>query len=297
MSMAPTTESPAPASDLGQRFFVFGVFAIMVAEVAVTVSNMGQRFLWTSCMLGVVSSVGILALGNWLYNGDKTALLITRAWVGLQILLIILGLCFKLSDAADEGGLHSHLGVNAMWQGYIKLFAYLLFAGMLFLPGLTLDFFATQRGETPTPKPAASMGVEAAAGSPVDLAVDQTAAIDGLSGAMKMVSGVLILVGVFELLTALQRLQEYFSAISQNIETSPAVAILGIVEALAVAALGAVLLCPAKAAVQLVDAKPRNMGLVMNFFTHLLASYKAYVLILLVLALVAVCRLIFTKGF
>ena len=55
----------------------------------------------------------------------------------------------------------------------------------------------------------------------------------------------------------------------------------------AVAALGTVLCAPLKGIQSLLDASPRNMGWVMNFLMRLLAAFKAYVLILLVLALVA----------
>src|SRR5438105_4249284 len=122
MSMAATTEPKASSGDLGQRFFVFGIFAIMVAEVAVTMSNMGHTFLWTSCLLGAVSSVGILALGNWLYSGNKTALMVTRVWVAIQLLLTLIGLGMLLTDSNTDG-VPSHLGINALWQGYIKLAA------------------------------------------------------------------------------------------------------------------------------------------------------------------------------
>src|SRR5437016_1827695 len=73
MAMAPTTEQQPQRRDLGQRFFLLGIFAVMVAEVVCTLVNIGQWFHWSSLVLGVVASVGIIYLGNWLYTGDKTA--------------------------------------------------------------------------------------------------------------------------------------------------------------------------------------------------------------------------------
>src|SRR5882724_5279647 len=72
MSMAPTTDQQSQRADLGQRVYLLGIFAILVVEAISTITNVGMWFEWTSLVLGAVSCVGILYLGNWLYTGDKT---------------------------------------------------------------------------------------------------------------------------------------------------------------------------------------------------------------------------------
>jgi hypothetical protein len=66
-----------------------------------------------------------------------------------------------------------------------------------------------------------------------------------------------------------------------------------IVEGLAVAVLGAVLLGPVAALRTLVGAAPRSMGAVMSFFSKFLTASKAYVIAVLVLAVAAIGRLVF----
>jgi hypothetical protein len=282
MSMAPTTEPESTTSDLGQRFFLLAVFAILLVETVTTVTNVGQWFEWSSCLLGIVSGVGILYLGNWLYTGDKTALTVTRIWAVLQLALVLAAIGIAVSGSPPDSPFPRQVGVNALWEGILKLIVYLGLAGLLFLPSPTLDFFSAQRGETPASAAASAKAETVAAGSPVELAPEHTKALEGLSGTMKAVSGLLLTVGVVDLLIGLLA-----------VDNAPPVRVLGIVEGLALAALGAVLVAPTKALQSLLGATPRNMGFVMNFFTTLLGTFKAYVLIFLVLAVVAVCRLIF----
>jgi hypothetical protein len=283
MSMAPTTEPQSTPGDLGQRLFLLGVFFILLVEVVTTVANVGQWFEWTSCLLGIIASVGILYLGNWLYTGNTTALMVTRIWVVLQLALVLAAMGIILMDMASDSTIPRHFGVNAIWQGVLKLAAYLGFAGLLFVPGATLDFFSAQRGEARTAALAATRDVTAPAGDPAELAVEHTRALEGLGGALKTVSGVLLAVGALDLLTGLLIL-------GQN----PAAGVLSIVEGVALAAWGAVLMAPTKATQTLLAASPRYMGYVMDLCTSFLGTFKAYLLILVVLAVVVVCRLVIT---
>src|SRR4051812_26858484 len=120
MSMAPTTEPQPTSSDLGQRFFVLGIFAILVVEAGTTIINIGQHAEWTSSALGVLFCFVILYLGNWLYRGDKTALMWTRIWVVLQIAVVAMGVT-HFSEEPDLAVLVRHHGVIAVWQGVLKL--------------------------------------------------------------------------------------------------------------------------------------------------------------------------------
>jgi len=278
MSMAPTTEPQSPPSDLGQRLFLLGVFAVLVAEVIVTVANVGQWFEWTSCLLGVIACLGMLYLGNWLYTGNRTALTVTRIWVAIQLAVVLAGV-IALSETPADSAIPRHLGINAFWQGYLKLAVYLGFAGLLFAPGATLDFFSAQRGEAPAKVPAPTTEQTAPVGNPVELAVEHTRALEGLGGAMQTVSGVLVIVGALELLIGLLAAGQTSAADWLSIH--------GIV----VAALGAVLWPPTKALQALLGASPRNTGYVMNFLTALLATFKAYLFILLALAVLVVSQL------
>src|SRR5262245_23565316 len=174
MSMAPTTEQQASRSDLGQRFFMLSVFAILAVEAVVTIFNIGMWFEWTSCLLGIVAAVGILVLGNWLWSGDKTALTVMRAWVVVMLLLAILAMALHI---AGDSTIPRHLGVNIAWEGWLKLAVYGLMASLLLLPGPTLEFFGTQRGEAPATVVAEAAAVPAPTAAPagpaVELAADQ----------------------------------------------------------------------------------------------------------------------------
>jgi hypothetical protein len=283
MSMASTTEPQSTPGELGQRLFLLGVFVILLVEVVTTVANVGQWFEWSSCLLGIIASVGILYLGNWLYTGTTTALMVTRIWVVVQLALILVAMGITLSETPAESTIPRHLGVNAIWEGLLKLAVYLGFAGLLFVPGVTLDFFSAQRGETRTPALAGARDEAAPVGDPADLAAEHTRALEGLGGAMKTVSGVLSAVGALDIVTGLLIVGQ-----------TPAVGVLSIVEGFVLAAWGAVLVAPTKAIQALLGASPRNMGYVMNLCTSFLGTFKAYLLILVVLAVVVVCRLVFT---
>jgi hypothetical protein len=280
MSMAPTTEPQSTPSDLGQRLFLLGVFTILLVEVVCTVANVGQCFEWTSCVLGIVASVGILYLGNWLYTGSTSALAVTRIWVVVQLMLVLVAMGILLSVSFADSTFPQHVGVNALWQGYLKLIVYLGFAGLLFIPGLTLDFLSAQRGQVRTPTALATNSELAAPGSPVELGAEQTKALDGLGAAMRTVSGVLLIVGALDLVVGMVTM-------AQN----QAAGLLSIVEGIAVWLLGAELWAPGKALHALQGASPRTMPLMMNVFTTLLGTFKAYLLLLVILLAVLACRL------
>jgi hypothetical protein len=148
---------------------------------------------------------------------------------------------------------------------------------------VTLDFFSAKRGETPTPALAAAGDEAVPVGNPVDLAVEHTRALEGLGGGMKTVSGVLLAVGALDLLTGLLIVGE-----------TPTTGLLSVVEGIALAAWGAVLMAPTKAITALLGASPRNVGFVMKLCNSFLSTFKAYLLILVVLTVVVVCRLVFT---
>jgi hypothetical protein len=67
--------------------------------------------------------------------------------------------------------------------------------------------------------------------------------------------------------------------------------LLGILHGALLGALGAVLLAPAKALQTLIGASPRNTGFVVNFFSTLLGTFKAYLAILLILIVLVVVRI------
>jgi hypothetical protein len=283
--MAPTTEPHTSSTDLGQRFFLLGIFGVLVAEVLITLVNYGQWFEWTSCVLGIIACVGILYLGNWLYTGNTTALMVTRGWVVLRLMLVLVGVLAATSSTTSESPLARQLGINVMWEGYLLLAVYLGMAALLFLPGVTLDFFGAQRGEHATTTPltgAAMTNSEAAtASAPVELTAEHTKALDGLGGALKLASGAFLTIGVFEVVTSLL-----------SVSKTPAAAWLGVLEGAALAALGAALLTPTKAVQSLLSASPKSVGYVMNVFISLMATCKGYLLLFLVLAVIALLRLI-----
>jgi hypothetical protein len=299
MSMAPTTEPQSTPSELGQRLFLLGVFVILLVEVVCTVANVGQWFTWSSCLLGIIASIGILYLGNWLYTGNTTALLVTRIWVVVQLALIIVGLAILLFDSSGESTFPRHVGVNATWMGLLKLVVYLGFAFLLFVPGYTLDFFSAQRGETRAPAITTASTPAAPIGEPADLATEHTRALEGLVAAMKVVGGVLLAVGALDILTGLLMLGQRPATSVVEVEAvgtasrTDLAGILSIVEGIALALWGAALSAPTKATQALLTASPRNMGFVINLFTSFLGTFKAYLLILVVLALVVICRVVF----
>jgi hypothetical protein len=280
MAMAPTTEQQSQRIDLGQRLFLLGIFAILVTEALATIVNIGVAFTWTGAVLGIVSAVVILYLGNRLYGGDKAALTATRAWVVLEIMLVLTAVAILLSETPAEATMPIavHLNISAAWQGWLKLAAYLGFGAAVYYPGVVLEFLATQRGETVVNGTATAVETPATQGEPVTLEKDQVQALEGLSGAMKMAGGLLSLVGAFDLLAALFTLNN----------TSD-VDLLNIVEGFAFLALGAVI--PIFALQGLVSGTQRTMTHIMNYLSGLARALAAYVVLFFILAVVAIWRL------
>src|SRR5439155_17352944 len=171
----------------GQRVYMLGIFAILVVEAISTITNVGMWFEWTSLVLGTVACVGILYLGNWLYTGDKTALLVMRVWVAVELTLVLIAVVL-LGGEGPGPAVARHLGVNVWWEGLLKIAAYAGFAAAIFCPGVVLDFLGAQRGEGPGATATAPETAEtgAPAGEPVELNAEQTNALTGLSAAMKM---------------------------------------------------------------------------------------------------------------
>jgi hypothetical protein len=277
MSMAPTTEQTS-RSDLGQRFFLLSVFAILAVEVVVTVFNVGMWFEWSSCLLGILAAVGILWLGNWLWSGDKTALTVTRVWV---VVMFVLALVAQIWLLTLEPTLSRYLGVNAAWQGWLKLAAYGGFACALFVPGVVLDFVSGQRGEAAPAESAAATAAAPPTGEPVELTAEATKALTGLSGAMKVAAGLLPVLGILEMFIA-----------SLKYGKAPlGSALADTLEGFALVFLGALLALPSKSLQNLLDTTPRNTGHVMGFLLQLLGAFKGYALILPALAIAALARL------
>jgi hypothetical protein len=193
-----------------------------------------------------------------------------------------LGLVSHWVQHPDDVG--RFVGITSTWLGLLKLAAYALLGGCLLMPGYVLDYLAAQRGETIAP--AAPVEHEATMGMPVELTTEHTKALDGLAGAMKNASWVLLAVGLLDVVCGL-------SALGKE-DKMPA--LFSVVEGLAVMTLGCLLL-PATGAVQaLLGAAPRHMGYVVRWLQRFQALYVGYTAAFAVLAVVAVCRLIFVKS-
>jgi hypothetical protein len=282
MASVQHTEQQQQRIDLGGRLFLLGVFAILVVELAGTWVNIGSSFEWTSLLLNVFSAVFILYLGNWLYNGDKTALSVARYWVAFMVVVVGIGLvCSWLELTHPDVG--RYLGITAVWLGLLKFFPYLLFAAALWCPGYVLDFLTAKRGETLEASTTVTAEQPATSGTPAELTAEHATGLDGLAGAMQNASYVLLAVGLIEIVCNLGRVG------SDN--ALPA--ILNIVEGLALATLGCLLVAPAKAVQAVVAAAQRHMGLVMQILERFHALYLAYLATFGVLAVVWLCRVLF----
>jgi hypothetical protein len=307
MAMAPTTESDTQRSDLGQRFFLLGVFAILVVEALATIVNVGQAFTWTGTVLGIIATIGVLYLGNWLFTGDRSALSAMRGFVVIELILAAVALAMLVSDMPSDSPIPAHLNVSASWQGWLKVIAYGGFALALFMPGVVLDFLAQQRGETPTSAASPTAEALAPAGEPVTLAADQTKALEALSGALGLAGALLLLVGLLVMLASLGRMFNDLAAVGRMPTdvaqaASDALAsekrriitqgVLGIAEGLLFLILGAVLQPALKALQGLLAASPRNTTLVMGFFSRLSVVLATAVFFAVALGVVVVCRFI-----
>jgi hypothetical protein len=281
MAMAPTTEQPQRI-DLGQRFFLLSIFAVLVVEALATVVNMGHAFAWSSTILGIVSTLAILYLGNWLWTGDRTALTVTRIWALLQLALVVVLMVILLGDVHTGSSLPRNLNISTAWEGWLKLAAYIGLVVALFVPGVVLDFIASHRGEPTAPVAANAADKILPTGEPVNLAVEHVNALEGLSRAMKTVTGVLIVVGVFEVLAGLLTYGK-----------TPIGSWLSVAEGVALVVLGALLLAPLHGLQSLLSAAPRNTGHVLTFLTQLSMTFTGYVVVFLALAAVVVCRFLF----
>ena len=278
MAMAPTTEQQSQRIDLGQRFFLLGVFGILVSEALATIVNIGLAFTWTGALLGIVSAVVILYLGNRLYVGDKVALTATRVWLAVELAVVVTALAILLGNMPAESTIPVHLNTSAAWQGCLKLVAYMGFAAAVFLPGVVLDFFAAQRGETIVNGTPTAAETSAVAGEPVTLANDQVQALDGLSGAMKMACGLLLVVGAFELVAGLMT----GDPLNRN---------LSVLEGFAFMSLGVILLAPLQALQTLLSVTPRTLGHVVGFLSGLGTTFLVYVVMFVLLIVAVVWRL------
>jgi hypothetical protein len=278
MASVQHTEQHQQRIDLGQRFFLLGIFAVMVIELVGIIVNIGSSFAWSALVLNVFASVFVLYLGNWLYGGDRTALSVARGWIAVMAVVSGFGLaCAWAGPPTAELG--RYVGITAVWLGLLKFIIYGTCALALFSSGYVLDYLAAQRGETA----AAPVTAEPqAAAAPAELAADHVTALEGLAGAMKIVCFVLLAVGLFEAGASLSRLGS-----EQHVP-----AILGIVEGLAVATLGCLLMAPLKAVQALAGAAQRHMGYVMQFLARFHALFLAYIVTFGVLAAVAVCRVV-----
>jgi hypothetical protein len=275
-----SSAEPSYRIDLGQRLFLFGVFSIVVAETMTTVVNIGEWFEWTSCLLGVVATLVILYLGNWLYSGDKTAHLATTIWViffvGLTLLAIFFRLEFESTGAAAGERWSRHLGVNVLWEGFLKLAAYCLFAVILFA-GPTRDWLAIRRGE---PAPTLADAVPALSGEPVELAAEHTNALAACAAAMTTASITLIGIGLVECVVAFS-FPAFFGGYWP----------VSIVEGFALLGLGLGLTEPAKKINDLLAAAPKTTGYVATFLQTLESNYaRGLILTVLSLGSIAILR-------
>jgi hypothetical protein len=280
MASVQHTEQQQQRIDLGQRLFLLGIFAVTVCELVGIFVNLGPTFAWTSLLLNGFATVFIVYLGNWLYSGDKTALAVARTWVPLMAIVAGFGLACQWAELThpDFG---RYVGITAVWLGLLKFIVYGTFALCLLTPGYVLDFLAAQRGETVAP--ASAVEQEATTGMPAELTTEHVTLLGRLAGAMKNASFVLLVVGLFEACASVAR----FSA-ENNIS-----AILNVVEGLAVASLGCLLMAPTRAVQALVGAANKHMGYVMQMLARFQALYVAYLVTFGVLAVVAVCRVVF----
>jgi hypothetical protein len=280
MASVQYTEQQQQRIDLGQRFFLLGVFTIVVVELVGAFVNIGAEFTWTSLLLNVFAAVFILYLGNWMYSGDKTALSVARGWVAFMAVVVGIGLACCWAELTQPNIAH-YLGITAVWLGLLKFLPYALFAAGLSLPGYVLDFLAAQRGESAGAEATTDQPVTA--GTPAELTAEHATVLAGLAGAMQNASYVLLVVGLIEAVCNLGRLG------GEN--ALPA--ILSIVEGFAVATLGCLLLAPTKAVQALVGAAQKHMGYVMQMFERFQALYLGYLATFAVLAVVIVCRIVF----
>lgn len=285
MASVPTMQQQP--TDLGQRLFLTGVFAVMVVELVDIFVNIGSTFEWTAFVLNLFSALFILYLGNWMYSGNKNALAVARGWVGLMAAVAAVGLAFRWLGLMHPD-VSGHLGITAIWLGILKLAVYGTFAGWLF-SGSVLDFLASQRGET-TATAAATTEHPPATGAPVELAADHVTALDGLAGTMKMASVILVAVGLLDMACGLSVVAR---GGLENFDFTKIGPLLNLVEGLAVVLLGVLLLPPLQNLQGLIGAAQRHMGIVMHLLHQLHTLYLGYIGVFLVLAAVAICRIVF----
>ena len=270
MSMAPTTEHQSSKTDLGHRLYVLGVFAVFFAEVALIVVNLGEGFGWLVALPGIVSSVLLLWLGNWLYTGNRQALSLMRFFVFVE-------LCLCLAALISLGGsavVAKYLGMTAMWQVDLKLFVYIVFSVLLMLSA-TLGFLSARRGESAATVATVTPEEMAAAGSPVDLGTEQTKTLENLEQAMTLFACVAWTLAIVLLVIEVVNRGDGQSNILLY------AAVVGTI---------ILLLQPVRPLHILLRASPCNMGHVMNVLSAFATTWKGYVIVLLVLVLALLVR-------
>jgi hypothetical protein len=287
MSTASTMEQSSTRLDLGQRLFVFGVFAVVVAEALITIMNIGDAFDWLGCLFGIVATVGMLYLGNWLYTGSKTAWNATITWAGIFIVLAAVGMVAKELGNNDPAwdAQARHLGIVMTWQAWVKAFVYVLLLVVLLFSGATGDWLAHRRGETiqaaASPAPAAGSDV------PVTLAAEHTNALEAWASALGNGQAVLLIVGAAVMIGGIQAYADPDHKADQKLS-----ALFSICEGACLALIGTSACVPAKAIRKVIDASPRTMGPVMELFNGTSVYLFSLLMLGLALAAIELCRVL-----
>src|SRR5262249_15877601 len=110
----------------GEKLFVIGMVICFVTEVAYPTANLIESFL-DGFLLGVVGSLVVLRLANWLYTGNSTAYILVLGWAGLQI-IVALGVLVMISTGFGRESPSHLLGYGISWVPYGKLAAYVITA-------------------------------------------------------------------------------------------------------------------------------------------------------------------------
>jgi len=249
---------------------------VLAAETLCTIVGSGTEFAWPRLILGVFGGVFILYLAQRLYAGDAAVEKLALGWAAFQIVLMVASLI--VGPGERSGGLRFVQDLGVPWRGLalIKLLAYVGFAACLQMRCSARAFLVSRRGEEVTHYLPAEVVDDT---TPVNMAPDQAKSFGDLASWMKAAGGVLAVVGVLVILSAIPP--------SLNISRR---GILGVLEGLLLLGLGGFLLAPALAFNSAVYAGTR--GRLQSALQRLTLWHFAAAAAGLVLLLVVVLRFV-----
>jgi hypothetical protein len=169
--------------DLGERFIVAGVWIPLGLGMIFSIIGTGLQINAISLILGLITPVALIWIGNGLHRGDRRYLSFAAGWAALMgvIGLIVLGMVLSTPRTLASMGLPSPM---ACWILALGCFSQVVLGLFLFVPRSAMAYMAHKRGEEYVEEPEAVPDAEVftLADARVQLMPEAKADLGGLAG-------------------------------------------------------------------------------------------------------------------